>query len=152
MSERVEKAKQLFLNGYNCAQAVVGAYADLFGMDEQTAMRFAEGLGGGMGRMRLTCGAVAATSLLAGLKMSNGTAGDMQTRSQVYSVVRQMAEEFKAKNGSIICGDLLGINKPADNGTMPEQRTEQYYKKRPCVLCVTDCAEIVEKYLLGGQV
>ncbi|MGN0817881.1 MAG: C-GCAxxG-C-C family protein [Candidatus Coproplasma sp.] len=151
MTERVEKAMQLFLNGYNCAQAVVGAYADLFGMDEQTAMRFAEGLGGGMGRMRLTCGAVSATALLAGLKMSNGTAGDLQTRSQVYEKVRRMAEEFKDKNGSVICGDLLGLNKPADNSSMPEKRTEQYYKKRPCVQCVVDCAEIVEKYLLGEQ-
>lgn len=148
MQERVERAEELFLNGYNCAQAVVGAYADLFGMDPNTAMRFAEGLGGGMGRMRLTCGAVAATALLAGLKMSNGEGGDLQTRSEIYAKVREMAEEFKERNGSVICGDLLGVNKPADNGAMPEKRTEQYYKKRPCVQCVTDCAKLVEKYLL----
>lgn len=148
MENRVEKAKELFTNGYNCAQAVVGAYADLFGMEPQTAMRFAEGLGGGMGRMRLTCGAVAATSLLAGLKLSNGESGDLKNRSMIYAKVREMAEEFKEKNGSVICGELLGLVLPSDNSSMPEKRTEQYYKKRPCVQCVADCAELVEKFLL----
>lgn len=149
MGERAEKAKQLFLNGYNCAQAVAGAFADLFGMDANTAMRISEGLGGGMGRMRLTCGAVAATSLLVGLKMSKGEAGDVKTRAEIYAKVREMAEEFKAKNGSVICGELLGIVAPSDSSPVPENRTEQYYKKRPCVQCVYDCAEIVEKRLLS---
>ncbi len=148
MSERAEKAKELFLNGYNCAQAVVGAYADLFGMDAVSAIRFAEGLGGGMGRMRLTCGAVSAMALLVGLKNSSGKPKDLENRAAVYETVRQMSGEFKEKNGSIICGELLGIALPKDNSSTPENRTEQYYKKRPCVQCVFDCAELVEKYLL----
>ena len=148
MGELAEKAKELFLKGYNCSQAVVGAFADLFGMDTKTAMRFAEGLGGGMGRMRLTCGAVSAMSLIAGLKMSNGKAKDVKTRSEIYGKVREMADEFKEKNGSIICAELLGETLPADNGPSPEKRTEQFYKKRPCVGCVYDCAEIIEKHLL----
>ena len=72
MSERTKKARELFVSGYNCSQAVVGAYSDLFGMEPEAAMKFAEGLGGGIGRMRLTCGAVAAMALVAGLKMSSG--------------------------------------------------------------------------------
>ena len=148
MEDRAQKAKELFMSGYNCSQAVVGAFADLFGMDTNTAMRFAEGLGGGMGRMRLTCGAVSAMSLIAGLKMSKGEACDVKTRSEIYEKVRQMADEFKEKNGSIICAELLGIALPADNGSSPEKRTEQFYKKRPCADCVYDCAKIIEKHLL----
>ena len=94
MSERIEKARELFVNGYNCSQSVVGAYSDLFGMEPETAMKFAEGLGGGMGRMRLTCGAVAAMSLLTGLKMSSGKPGNQQERAKIYEVVRSMADEF----------------------------------------------------------
>lgn len=149
MSERVEKARNLFLEGYNCSQSVVGAFSDLFGMEPETAMRFAEGLGGGMGRMRLTCGAVAAMSLLAGLKMSTGQSGDLQTRTQIYEKVREMAQEFQDKNGSIICSELLGGALPKDNSAKPQERTKQYYKKRPCPDCVADCAEIIEKHLCG---
>ena len=88
---RIEKAKDLFQNGYNCAQAVVGAYAEDFGMDAQAAMAFAEGMGGGMGRMRLTCGAVTGMFLLAGLKKSKGIAGDTDTRTDIYETVRKMS-------------------------------------------------------------
>lgn len=149
MSERSEKAKSLFFQGYNCSQSVVGAFADLFDLDSETAMRFCDGLGGGMGRMRLTCGAVSAMALLAGLKLSSGKPGDLENRKNVYAKVREMSNEFKEKNGSIICRELLGSAMPKDNGARPEERTEQYYKKRPCPGCISDCAEIVEKYLFS---
>ncbi|MDE7300684.1 MAG: C-GCAxxG-C-C family protein, partial [Clostridia bacterium] len=134
--------------GYNCCQSVVGAFADLFGYDTKTAMKMVEGLGAGMGRMRLTCGAVAGMAVLASMKMSDGEAGDLKKRGDIYGVIRQMAEEFKAKNGSVICAELLGAAMPKDNSSMPEARTPEYYKKRPCPECIHDCGLIVEKYLL----
>ena len=146
--DRVEKAMELFKSGYNCSQAVVGAYADIFGMEPETAIRFAEGMGGGMGRMRLTCGAVTGMFLLAGLKKSKGIAGDTDTRTEIYETVRKMSAEFEKNNGSIVCADLLGLNRPKDENAKPEERTQDYYKKRPCVECVGECARIVEKYLL----
>lgn len=149
--ERAERAKQLFSEGYNCCQAVVGAYADLFGIDEKTAVKLAEGMGAGMGRMRLTCGAVSGMALLAGLKLSQGEKGDLKTRGEIYSVIQQMANEFKEQNGSIICGELLSGKIPKDNSPIPEARTEEYYKKRPCPDCVKDCALLVEKYLLNKE-
>lgn len=149
MAERAERAKQLFMDGYNCCQAVVGAFADLFGMDEKTAMKFAEGMGAGMGRMRLTCGAVSGMALLAGLKLSHGEAGDMTARTKIYSVIQQMTNEFKEQNGSIICAELLSGKIPKNESPTPEARTAEYYKKRPCPECVKDCALLVEKYLLG---
>ena len=80
--------------------------------------------------------------------MSSGKPGNQQERAKIYEVVRSMADEFTQKNGTIICGELLDPETIKDKGSVPEARTEQYYKKRPCADCVTDCAEIIEKYLL----
>lgn len=147
--DRVEKAKQNFKGGCNCSQAVVAAYCDLFGMPEKEAMMMSEAFGGGMGRMRLTCGAVSGMFMLAGMKYSKAEPGDLETRKKIYSKVQEMAKIFEDKNGSICCGDLLGINKPKDTGFVPTPRDENFYKKRPCVGCIEDCARIVEECLLN---
>lgn len=151
MGKRAKKARELFYDGYNCTQSVVGAFADLFGMDTDVAMRFSEGMGGGMGRMRLTCGAVSAMSLIAGLKMSSGKPGDLKGRAEVYAKVREMAGEFERRNGSIICKELLGAAMPKDTSANPEERTAGYYRRRPCPDCIEECAEIIEEYLLGDK-
>ncbi len=147
MSKRADRAREMFLEGYNCSQAVVGAFADEFGFDPVTAMKFAEGLGGGMGRMRLTCGAVAAMAVLASMKSSTGQAGDLKLRGEIYAVIQKMAGEFKEQNGSVICAELLGSALPADRGALPEERTPDYYKRRPCADKIYQCALLVEKYL-----
>lgn len=147
MGKRADKARDMFLQGYNCCQAVVGAFADLYGFDPETAMKMAEGFGGGLGRMRLTCGAVNGMAMVAGMKMSHGKAGDLQRRGDIYAVVRQMVEEFKAQNGTIICAELLGLSMPKDNSPMPEERTPDYYKRRPCPDKIHQCGLIIEKYL-----
>lgn len=147
MGVRADRAKEMFLQGYNCSQAVVGAFADLFGFDNVTAMKFAEGLGGGMGRMRLTCGAVAAMATLASMKMSSGQPGDLKLRGEIYAVIQKMAGEFKDNNGSVICAELLGVALPKDNSSTPEERTPDYYRRRPCADKIYQCALLVEKYL-----
>lgn len=144
---RADRAEELFKSGYNCAQSVVGAFAEDLGLDFNTAMKMSEGFGGGMGRMRLTCGAVTGMFMLAGLCLSDGEAGDMKTRETVYGTVQKMAHEFEEINGSVVCGDLLGLNRPKDNTAKPTERTADFYKKRPCIACVRDCAEIAEKYM-----
>lgn len=151
MSERADRAKALFFEGYNCAQSVAGAFADLYGLDMDTVMRLSDGFGGGMGRMRLTCGAVSAMAMIAGLELSSGKPKDPDNRTEVYAKVREMAEAFEKKNGSIICRELLGGSLPNDNSSRPEDRTAEYYKKRPCHECVYDCACIIEEYLLKNR-
>lgn len=148
MSKRADKAKALFLEGYNCSQSVLGAFADLYGLDTDTAMRLSDGFGGGMGRMRLTCGAVSAMALLAGLELSSGRPKDTENRTIVYAKVKEMADAFQQKNGSIICRELLGNALPSDNSSRPEDRTAEYYRKRPCHECIYDCACIIETLLL----
>ena len=141
---RKEKAEELFKKGYNCSQAVIGAFCDDFNLDFNTAMKLSEGFGGGLGRMRLTCGAVSGMAMVIGLLLSGGNA-DNDTRAVVYEKVHSLADKFAEKNGSIICSDLLGLNeKPIYNPT-PDARTDAYYKKRPCVMCVTDCVELIEE-------
>lgn len=146
---RIEEAVNNFKSGYNCSSAVVRAYAEDFGMDKELAVRAMEGFGGGIGRMRKTCGAVSGMVFLAGLKLSSGDACDRENRAKLYATVQDMIHEFESMNGSSECGDLLmGIR--VDNSTPePEERTEGYYKKRPCPRIVEDCARIVEKYLVG---
>ena len=120
MSIYTEKAVALFREGYNCAQAVTGAFAEPFGMSQEDALRFSEGMGAGMGRLRLTCGAVSAMALLAGLKLSNGKPNDLTTRKEVYAVVQEMTKAFQEKNGSIICAELLGAARPKHETAQPE--------------------------------
>lgn len=146
---KAERAVELFKAGYNCSQSVVGAFAEDLGFDFDTAMKMSEAFGGGMGRMRLTCGAVSGMFMLVGMKYSKAKGGDLETRRLVYKTVQEMAEEFKHKNGSIICAELLGENLPKDNGSVPTPRTPEFYKKRPCIGCISDCAEMAEKYLKG---
>ncbi len=148
LTQRQKKAEQLFNNGYNCAQAVIGAVCEDVGLDFDTAMKAAEGFGGGMGRMRLVCGAVSGMTMAAGMVLSRGEK-DGDTRAEVYSRVHTMADNFKEMNGSIICAELLGLNDNNVYNPKPEARTEKYYKKRPCGCLVTDCVGILEKELLN---
>ena len=67
MLSRGERAKQLFSEGYNCCQAVVGAFADCVDMEFDALMKLASSMGGGMGRLREVCGAVTGVFLVAGL-------------------------------------------------------------------------------------
>ncbi len=141
-----ERAKELFKSGYNCSQAVLGAFCEELGMDFETAMKVASSFGGGMGRMREVCGTVSGMFMAAGLKYGFSDNSDPAKKGELYKRIQYLAELFREKNGSIICRELLqGI----ENSSSPEpaERTQNYYKKRPCVDLVGDAAEIFEHYL-----
>ena len=147
MKTRKEKAVELFKNGYGCAQAVLGAYSDLFGLDTNTALKIACSFGAGMGRMREVCGAVSGMFMVAGLY--NGmTDADPEAKKANYDLVVRMADEFKKRNNTIICRELLGLDKTDVVDTNPEKRTETYYKVRPCVSKVEECADIIEELIM----
>lgn len=146
--DKADKAVELFKSGYNCAQSVVGAFCEELGMDKDEALRISEGFGGGMGRLRMTCGAVSGMFMLVGLKYSKGIPKDLATRTLVYSKVQEMGARFKEKHGSLVCAELLGDIKTKE-GAVPSERNETFYKKRPCISCIYDCAKLAEEYLLG---
>ncbi len=148
---RPEKAKQLFTSGYNCSQAVVGAFIDDFAIDFDTAMKLSSSFGGGMGRMREVCGAVSGAFMIAGLKCGYCDPCDKAAKSAHYALIQKIAADFKQQNGSIICRELLegvGCNGKCQ-GSVPEDRTAAYYKKRPCAELVYIAAKIVEDELYG---
>lgn len=146
MKDRVEKAVELFKSGYNCSQSVVAAFADMYGFTQEQALRMSASFGGGIGRMRQTCGAACGMFLLAGLEKGVVDGKDREGKAANYALVQQLAEEFRKRNGSMICAELLGLKKP-EGSSMPEARTEQYYAKRPCAKMVEEAAAIWAKYL-----
>lgn len=142
IEERVAKARELFLGGYNCAQAVFIAYRDLAAIDEQTAATIAAPFGGGMGRLREVCGAVSGMTMCAGYLAPNALPKDNENKKKCYATVQELAEKFREENGSIVCRELLGLSQHKDNPT-PSERTTEYYRKRPCVEYVATAARIV---------
>lgn len=150
MSIHEEKAKQLFLEGYNCAQAVFCAFSDELGIDQETAMKISSSFGGGMGRLREVCGAVSGMFMAAGVKYGYSVPGAGDEKKEHYARIQQLAGTFKEKNGSIVCRDLLGLKQQHD-GPVPEERTAEYYKKRPCVELVGDAARVLEAYILETE-
>ena len=148
IQKRVERAKELFHQGFNCSQAVFAACADIYGIeDEALALRLAASFGGGIGRMRQTCGAACGMFLLAGLQNGSAIPGDAEGKKNNYTLVQDLAAKFKDENGSLICSELLGIA-PKPQEPTPEARTEAYYQKRPCVEMVASAVRMYLESLL----
>lgn len=147
MGNRGELAKQLFMQGYTCAQAVVLAFEDITGLDRTVAAKLSSGFGGGMGRMREVCGAVSGMFMVYDLVCGYSEPGDMESKKRVYADIRELAERFKAKSGgSIVCRELLAGVQTTQGGD-PEQRTAEYYAKRPCPQLVALAADVLDGYL-----
>ena len=134
-----EIAKQNFMNGYNCSQAVLLAFCEDFGLEKETALKISQPFGGGMGRMREVCGTVSGMTYV----ISN-LFGD-KSKGEVYEIVQYAAEKFKEENGSIICRELLGLSPDEKKSPVPEERTEKYYKKRPCAELCEIAADILDE-------
>ena len=134
-----ELAKQFFESGKNCSQAVALAFCEEMCLDEATVSRHTVGFGGGMGRMREVCGTVSGMTYV----ISN-LVGD-KSKGEVYEIVQYAAEKFKEENGSIICRELLGLSPDEKKSPIPEERTEKYYKKRPCAELCEIAADILDE-------
>lgn len=170
--EIVAKAVALFKQGYNCSQSVVMAFSERYGIPEPLMSRFAASFGGGIGRMRETCGAACGMFMLAGLEVENvedspsdacgfehlqqcNPYPSQELKKKDYEVVQSLAAQFREETGSIICKELLGLNKQRADGTIPEikivatpeARTDEYYKKRPCIRMVETAVRIYCNYL-----
>lgn len=139
-----EKAKAYFEQGYNCAQAVTLAFAEEMGVEKEMAAQMASSFGGGLGRLREVCGCVSGMALAAGALYGYSEPEAKEEKADHYALIQKLANEFKERNGSIICRELLaGINN--DTNPVPEERTESYYKKRPCAELAYVAAQILEE-------
>lgn len=150
MESRAERAKELFTQGYNCSQAVLAAYCDEIGMDFETALKLSSSFGGGMGKLREVCGAVSSMFMIIGIKCGYTDANDDIAKARHYKLVQELAKKFKDENGSIICRDLLGEDKK-DKSPIPDARTDEYYKKRPCAELVESACIILEEMTGNGD-
>ena len=146
MRNNTEYAVTLFREGYNCSQAVLLAFCEELGLDRETALKLSSSFGGGMGRLREVCGAVSAMFMVAGLKYGYTDPKDTSLKQNHYELIQKLSQKFKDKNGSIICRELLGLDKHYDS-PIPEVRSNDYYKKRPCAEIVRCAAEIIDEEL-----
>ena len=148
---RAERAREYFKQGYACSQAVVLAFADLAGVDADTVSKMTLPLGGGLGRLRLTCGAVSGMAVAYGMLAAKPEV-DAENKKQIYQAVQQLCAQFSAGNGSLICADLLsGNNLNFEVGGEAEKRSDEYYKKRPCAELVYHAAQLLESYLAENK-
>ena len=154
---RAQRATELFRQGFNCSQAVFAACADLYGIsDEQLALRLAASFGGGMGRMRLVCGAASGMFMLAGLQNGSCTPHDNEGKMANYALVQHLAGEFKNTYGSLICAELLGLAPKGqcvpqlDLDPRPAERTPEYYEKRPCPEMIAEAVRIYLRSIVNN--
>ena len=140
---RADKAEGFFRQGYNCAQSVVMAFADLTGLGETESARLASSFGGGLGRLREVCGAVSGMAIVAGILYGYDDPKVLGASGAHYALVQALAGRFREETGSIVCRELLGDTSKVTS--TPEPRTAEYYKKRPCPALVRLAAEILEK-------
>lgn len=155
IQEREDKAREYFLEGYNCCQAVLLAFQDILGVESSFLKKAGSGFGGGMGRMREVCGTVSAMVMATGFARPADNPADKAGKTANYALVQELADSFKQENGSIICGELLGLrpmgtsrNSSAVESPEPSDRTEAYYRKRPCADLVACAAGILARKLL----
>ena len=147
IQKRMQRAEELFMQGFNCSQAVAAAFADVYGYTEEQMLRMSAGLGAGIGRLRMSCGAFNAMALLAGLHCGSTTPGDREGKSRCYQVVQQLAARFREEHGSLICAELLKLKRDTPLSYEASERTAEYYSKRPCVKQIISAARIYAEFL-----
>lgn len=146
VEERADKAREAFKQGYNCSQSVVIAYADVLGQDAETLANLVAPLGGGMGRLREVCGAVSGMFIVSSAAYRGASNTDHDIRTQQYTAVQELAQRYRKECGSIVCRELLGLKQQSDQ-PIPEERTADYYRRRPCAEYVALAARLVGEYL-----
>ncbi len=143
---RRELAMDNFKKGYNCSQSIILAFEDLLPIDKELLSQMASSFGGGMGRLREVCGSVSGMFMVTGLLYGYSGPETGQVKADHYARIQELAKRFEEKHGTIVCREMLGLNVKHDV-PIPEARTQEYYKKRPCVEIIGDAAEILDEYI-----
>ena len=144
---RAEKAEKYFYEGYACSQSVALAFVDLTNVSFSDMSKLSLPLGGGVARLRQTCGAITGMALIIGLLFSDSEPSE-NNKLAIYERVRVLTDRFIAERSTINCKELLEkASLEVEVGGVPEARTSEYYKKRPCASIVYLAAKILEEYL-----
>lgn len=150
MQSHAQMAKELFEQGYGCAQSVFAAFCDVTQMDRDAALRLSSSFGGGMGRLREVCGAVTGMFMVAGILYGYSDSTDDEAKAAHYALIQSLAHAFQEKHGSYICRVLLGLP-GGESGPIPSKRTEEYYAARPCGELVYSAAELLDELISQRQ-
>ncbi len=146
MTIHEEKARELFLQGYNCAQSVFAAFCDMTRIPQEDALRLSSSFGGGIGRLREVCGAVSGMEMVLGALMGYASFDNKEEKTAHYARVRALAESFRAEHGTYICRELLGPE--ADSSSpVPTDRNKEFFQKRQCLAYVGSAARILDEFL-----
>lgn len=149
---RASKAQELFYQGYACSQAVILAFSDLIDIDSEKLSKLVLPLGGGLGRLRQTCGAINSMSMVIGILFSNSESNE-ENKNNTYAIVQELVNRFIKENKTINCAELLKqAELEVQIGGKAEERTSEYYKKRPCGKIVYSAAKILEEFLKEKEV
>ncbi|MBR3767151.1 MAG: C_GCAxxG_C_C family protein [Clostridia bacterium] len=144
MTSHEQRAVELFKSGCNCSQSVFTAFSDITGIDEKTALRMSAPFGGGLGRLREVCGAVSGMALTAGCLWGYDNIEDKSFKTEHYALVAGMANKFSDIFGSYICREILSL-KDYQYSPVAEERTPEFYSRRPCERCIAAAARILDE-------
>lgn len=143
--KRTQKCLQLFAGGSSCAQAVLSTYLPLYGISAETAHRMGAGLGGGLGRKQLVCGALNGTAIVLSMATGNAHPEDQEAKEKAREQVHAFISGFEQEFGATSCSRLTGVDFSTEAGR--EQAQELNISRRVCDGCVRFCAEYLETFL-----
>jgi C_GCAxxG_C_C family probable redox protein len=138
-------AASTFQEGFSCSQAIFTAFSGDLGLDRPLALKISQAMGGGMGHLGQTCGAVTGAFLAIGLKHGRTQADDLKARDLTYTLMKTFTERFLARHGSISCPGLLGCDIGTPAGLQEAQDKNLF--QTACASYVKDAAEILEDLL-----
>lgn len=155
MTPHEARAAELFLSGAVCAQAVFCAFCDLHGLEYETAARLSSSMGGGVGRMREVCGAFSGAAMAAGLLYGFSVPPQRGEKAEHYKRIQELGMKFSERWGSVVCRDILTARmgeKSVSSEPVPDERTVEYYAKRPCLECVKFAARLLDEYIENNPI
>lgn len=142
MSKLSNRAEELFYEGFNCSQAVLGSFCEKYGMKQEDAFAIATGLGGGI-RCGEVCGAVSGAVLVIGLKYGNKNQNEGNSKALCYAKTTEFINRFKERKGSIVCRELLGYDLSKE-GEMKEAAEKEVFKE-VCPKMIKEAVEVLEE-------
>lgn len=137
----IARAQIYFDEGYACSQSVLLAYAERFDLDLRTAKLISSTFGGGMGRLRKTCGAVTGGFMVLGMAYGNEHSTDMPTKLNAYARVRELYHQVEDIHGTVECKELL------QKHAKPNEVEERKHHKIFCRQMMGEVAGLVYEQL-----
>jgi C_GCAxxG_C_C family probable redox protein len=130
-----------FLAGNGCSQAVLTHFCEQLGLDKTTALKISSGFPAGM-QMAGVCGAVSGAYMVLGLRFADKDSGSSAGRRQVYEKVAEFNHQFRERNATANCKELLGCDIMSPAGK--ELAVQKNLFRTVCPKFVEDAVQILQ--------